>query len=224
MAESVAPLRRRPFDAFLVLWFCVFSVSSFVFEQFIVFDVDLASATDPFGRTWYWYASSFDPVFLDTPLWLRIMCGIDGYVFGACYPVFIYAFAKGRDWVRIPALCYGAAIVYSTLVYFGWEFLDAENRAQANLAMVIVVNIPYTIVPLLLMWRVRDSIDSRATEPPDACLIPRARPATPARRASRRSASGPFRTSAAGPRPPSPPRAGSPSGPGWRVGGRSNPR
>ncbi len=152
----MTPLRQRPFDLFLVFWFCVFSVSSFIYEQYIIFDVDLASATDIFGRSWYWYASSFDPVFLDTPLWLRIMCGIDGYLFGACYPAFIYAFIKGCNWVRVPALVYGSAIIYSTLVYFGWEFLDPTNREEANLLAVFIVNIPYTIVPLLLMWRVRN--------------------------------------------------------------------
>ena len=148
-------LRERPLDLFLVFWFGVFSISSFVFEQFIVFGVDLSAATDPFGRTWYWYARSFDPVFLETPLWLRIMCTIDGYVFGAFYPVFIYAFVKERNWVRIPALLYGAAIVYSTVVYFAWELLDEANRERANLLAVVIVNIPYTLVPLLLMWRVR---------------------------------------------------------------------
>lgn len=154
-AVSAIPLRQRPFDAFLVVCFCVFSVSSLVYEQFVVFGVDLATTTDVFGRSWYWYARSFDPIFLDPPLWLRIMCAIDGWVFGPCYLVFIFALVKARNWVRIPALLYGAAIVYSTVVYFGWEFLDEANRAQADLLAVFVVNVPYTVVPLLLMWRVR---------------------------------------------------------------------
>lgn len=149
------PLRNRPFDALLVAWFGVFAFTSLVMEQYIAFGVDLARATDPLGRVWYWYAASFDPVFLETPLWLRIMCTIDGYVFGPFYIVLIYAFVRGRDWIRVPALIYGAAIVYSTAVYFGWELLDPANRAEANLLAVFLVNIPYTIVPLLLMWRVR---------------------------------------------------------------------
>jgi hypothetical protein len=153
---NATPLRGRPFDAVLVFFFCVFALTSFVYEQFVVFGVDLSTTTDIFGRSWYWYARSFDPVFLDPPLWLRIMCGIDAYVFGPCYLMLIYAFVAGRNWVRVPALLYGSAIVYSTLVYFGWEFLAAENRAQANLLAVFIVNIPYTVVPLLLMWRVRD--------------------------------------------------------------------
>jgi hypothetical protein len=149
------PLHRRPFDAFLVFWFCLFAISSLIYEQFIVFGVDLAATTDVFGRSWYWYARSFDPIFLDTPLWLRIMCGIDAYVFGPFYLVLIYALTRGRNWIRIPALLYGAAIVYSTAVYFGFEFLDESNRARANLWAVFLVNIPYTLVPLLLMWRMR---------------------------------------------------------------------
>jgi hypothetical protein len=149
------PFRARPFDVFLVFWFCLFAISSLVYEQYIVFNVDLSSTTDVFGRSWYWYASSFDPVFLDTPLWLRIMCAIDGYVFGPFYLVLIYAFVRGRNWVRLPALLYGSAIIYSTAVYFGWEFLDAANRAEANLVAVFVVNIPYTLIPLLLIWRMR---------------------------------------------------------------------
>jgi hypothetical protein len=148
-------MRPTPFDSFLVFWFGLFAVSSLAFEPFIVFGVDLSTATDIVGRTWYWYARSFDPIFLDTPLWLRIMCGIDAFVFGPFYLVLIYAFVRKRNWIRIPALLYGAAIVYSTAVYFGYEVLDSANRAQANLPAVFLVNIPFTIVPLLLMWRMR---------------------------------------------------------------------
>jgi len=155
-AETRAvPLRARPLDAFLVFCFGLFAVSSLVFEPFILFDVDLSAASDPVGRTWYWYAKSFDPIFLDTPLWLRIMCSIDALVFGPFYLVLIYAFVRERDWIRTPGLLYGAAIVYSTAVYFGYEVLDPANRAQANLAFVFLINIPFTLVPLVLMWRLR---------------------------------------------------------------------
>jgi hypothetical protein len=163
---AVMPFRRRPLDAFLVFWFCLFAVSSLVFEQFIVFGVDLSTTTDIFGRTWYWYARSFDPIFLDTPQWLRIMCTIDAYVFGPFYLVLIYALAREKNWIRVPALLYGATIVYSTIVYFGYEFLDEANRAEANLLAVFLVNIPFTVVPLLLMWRMRQPDPFRANPAP----------------------------------------------------------
>ncbi|MGB5810071.1 MAG: emopamil-binding family protein [Polyangiales bacterium] len=152
VGHAAPPPPVRPLSEPVV---CVFAVTSLVYEQYIVFGVDLSSATDVFGRSWYWYAHSFDPIFLDTPLWLRIMCTIDAYVFGIFYLVLIYALVRERNWIRVPALLYGTAIVYSTVVYFGYEFLDPANRAQANLLMVFLVNIPYTLVPLLLMWRMR---------------------------------------------------------------------
>ena len=150
------PLRRRPLDLFLVACFSLFAFTSLVYEPFVVFGVDLAGAADPVGRSWFWYARSFDPVFLAPPLWLRILCDIDAFLFGPFYLVLVYALVRGRAWIRLPALLYGGAIVYSTLVYFGWELLDAGNRGRADLAVVVLVNLPYTVVPLILirrMWR-----------------------------------------------------------------------
>ena len=58
---------------------------------------------------------------------------------------------RRRDWIRLPGLLYSGAIIYSTLVYFLTEFLTEGHRA--NLLMVTLVNIPYTIVPCVLVWR-----------------------------------------------------------------------
>ena len=153
MTKPTMRLRERPFDLVLVAFFALFAFSSLVMEMYVVFGADLRSARDPFGRAWHFYASIWDPIFLDTPLWLRVMCGIDGFVFGPFYLVLIYAFVRRRDWIRIPAIVFVSAIVYSTLVYFGVELLG--EGARANLPMVVLVNVPYTIVPLLLAWRVR---------------------------------------------------------------------
>lgn len=151
-ARTVPPLSQRRFDLALVVCFSVFAFTSLVMEMYIVFGVDLRAATDPFGRAWLLY-TRWDPLFLDTPIWLRIMCGIDGFVFGPFYLVLIWALVRGRAWIRIPALLYVSAIVYSTLVYFGYEFV--AERERANLAMVVLINVPYTIAPLLLGWRMR---------------------------------------------------------------------
>jgi hypothetical protein len=145
------PLRRRPFDLLLVATFALFAFTSLVMEMYIVFGVDLRDpGSDPFARAWALYCT-WDPIFLDTPLWLRIMCGIDGFVFGPFYLVLVWALAKERAWIQLPALLYAAAIVYSTIVYFGYEFIAEAGRA--DMTMVVLVNIPYTIMPLALAWR-----------------------------------------------------------------------
>jgi hypothetical protein len=67
------------------------------------------------------------------------------------YVVMIFAFLRRRNWIRTPALLFCGAIIYSTLVYFLVEILSQRDRA--NIAMVVIVNIPYTIIPCLLVWR-----------------------------------------------------------------------
>jgi hypothetical protein len=143
----------RPIDRVLVGCFCLFAFTSLVMEPYFVFGVDYHRVGDPFAAGWLLYATRWDPAFLDRPLFLRIICAIDLFVFGPFYLVLVYAFVKRRDWIRIPALIYVSAIVYSTVVYFAWEFIG--ERGRADLMMVVAFNIPYTIVPLVLAARVR---------------------------------------------------------------------
>jgi hypothetical protein len=147
------PIWRRPFDLALVCFFALGAFTSLVMEPYFVFGIDYHRAGDPFAAGWLLYASSWDPAFLDRPLFLRIICGIDLFVFGPFYFFLIYGFIKERQWIRLPALVWAAAIVYSTVEYFAWEFIG--ERGRANLAMVVLCNIPYTIMPLLTAYRVR---------------------------------------------------------------------
>lgn len=147
----------------LAAWFAVFVVTSLIFEAYVVFDVDIATrpdgSYDPFLWCWWWYATSFDPLFLRTPLWLRVMCGIDMVAFGPFHAVLVRALTrKGgiATWgpgMRAATIAYVSAIVYSTVVYFGAEAGDWwEGRDGHDMLAVLVVNIPWTIVPLVLLW------------------------------------------------------------------------
>jgi hypothetical protein len=177
-------LRRRPFDLVLVAFFALFAFTSLVMEPYFVFGVDYHRAGDPFAAGWLLYATRWDPAFLDRPLFLRIMCGIDLFVFGPFYFVLIYAFAKERDWIRIPGLVYVSAIVYSTVEYFAWEFIGERNRA--DMLMVVGCNIPYTLVPLALGWRLRNPqpFAPRAAQAISHALAATMRALRPAKRSS----------------------------------------
>lgn len=160
----LTPQDRLPtIDRVLIACFGLFAFTSIFMEPYITFGVDLATATGPLGRAWYFYASRWDPLFLEPPIYLRVMTGIDEWVYGPMHLALIYAFVRRRAWIRLPALLYCGAIVYSTLVYFLTEFLSEGHRA--NLAMVTVVNVPYTIVPCLLVWRMRRPDPFAATGP-----------------------------------------------------------
>jgi hypothetical protein len=144
---------RHPLDRLFLVAFPIFAFTSLVLEQWIVWGVDLRQATDPLGRAWKWYAETLDPLLLDRLLSIRVMFGIDAFVFGPFYLVLFYAFLRRRNWIRMPALLYGAAMFYSVVVYILMEIFS-EHAAQTNLPMVLLIGAPYTAVPLLLMYRV----------------------------------------------------------------------
>jgi hypothetical protein len=153
MDRELKPGDSPTFDRVLIAFFSLFAFTSIFMEPYVTFGVDLARATDPLGRAWYFYARKWDPLFLSPPVYLRVMTGIDEWVYGPMHLVLVYAFVRRRGWIRLPALLYCGAIIYSTLVYFLTEFVSEGHRA--NLVMVTVVNLPYTIVPCLLAWRMR---------------------------------------------------------------------
>jgi hypothetical protein len=143
---------RHPLDRVFIVAFSIFAFTSLVLEQWIVFGVDLRAATDPIGQAWHWYAESFDPLLFERLLSIRVMFGIDAFVFGTFYIVLVYAFVRRRNWIRMPALLYGAAMFYSVVVYVLMEAFS-EHAAQTNLPMVLLIGAPYTVMPLLLMYR-----------------------------------------------------------------------
>ena len=84
---------------------------------------------------------------------LRLVCGIDLFVFGPFYLAAIYALVRRREWLRLPGLAYVTAMLYSLVVYFGVELI--EERGRADVLMVVVVNVPYGLAALALAWRLR---------------------------------------------------------------------
>ena len=93
------------------------------------------------GRLWLFYAKTFDPIFLNLPLWLRIVCSLDTFLFGPFYAVSVYAFwTKQQEarWYELIALPMAGALLYSTVVYFAYEVIAEADRA--SLLWVFVIN------------------------------------------------------------------------------------
>jgi len=143
---------RHPLDPLFIVAFSIFAFTSLFLEQWIVFGVDLRAATDPLGRAWRWYAETFDPLLLDRLLSIRVMFGIDAFVFGTFYLVLVYAFVRRRNWIRLPALLYASAMSYSIVVYVLMEAFS-EHAKHTNLPMVLLIGSPYSLMPLLLIYR-----------------------------------------------------------------------
>ena len=100
-------------------------------------------------RVWRVYVQ-WDPLFEYVPMWLRVMCVIEVFVFGPLYGICAYGVQSRSAWLPALALPFAGALFYSTIVYFAMEMI--EFLPNTNLWAVFIVNIPWSIVPLLLAY------------------------------------------------------------------------
>lgn len=106
------------------------------------------------GRLWVSYAQA-DPAYFDVPLWMALMIGFDTFLLSPFYVYSIYALWHGR--VDTPlyraigfSVCGG--LVYAMVLYLLWEVLMVKQTG-AQLLAVTAFNIPWGLVPLLLIVR-----------------------------------------------------------------------
>jgi hypothetical protein len=162
------PLRERKFD-----WFFIIAFASFAMTSFLADAVNAILKPDPHGyfmarMVHEQYARGTDPLLIANPRFLQTGTALSAFVFGPFYLVMIYAFVRGRNWIRVPAIFYAGMIVESVILYLStaiWGDLPLFRQVDPhttfdvkalNLGKVLAFNIPYAIIPLLLvarMWR-----------------------------------------------------------------------
>ena len=157
------PLRRRALDVAIVAFFAV----NLLLITYVV-DVEQLVIADPYHFTdpaWpprpavdavHWWGSTFDPVLMARPVWWKVTIWLDSLCFGPFYVFAIYAFARGRDWIRVPALLWAATILTCVAVILGEEAFG-EHRSPW-LSVVLLANAAWVVFPLLVvvrMWRER---------------------------------------------------------------------
>jgi EXPERA (EXPanded EBP superfamily) len=163
------PLRERRRDWFFVVIFAIFASTSFLSDTANMVGRPNPHSANPMARFLYAHAG-FDPVLLANPRFVQVTVGfVSALVFGVFYLVLIYAFVRGREWIRLPATFYAGMIVMGTSVYLAVGALgDAPLFALAcgpgsgfdykspNVLLSFAVNGLYPLVALLLvarMWR-----------------------------------------------------------------------
>lgn len=104
------PLRRRPVD----LVFLAFFVINATFITYIV-DIEQLVIVDPSTFDYplwpppplvdlvHWYGENYDPLLIARPPFWRMTIWIDVIFFGPFYFFALYAFIRGRDWIRVPS-------------------------------------------------------------------------------------------------------------------------
>ena len=118
MNRHVVPLARRPLDVAIVAFFALnLLLITYVvdLEQLVI--ANAAHFTYP---VWpprqavdviHWYGRMFDYDLMARPVWWKMTIWIDNVLFGPFYAVAIYAYVRGREWIRIPSVIYGSVLL-----------------------------------------------------------------------------------------------------------------
>ena len=129
------PLAERKLD-WLFLGFFIFNL---VFITYFV-DVEQVLIPDTSNFTYpiwppkaavdlfHWYGRTYDPLLVARPPFWRATIWLDVLLFGPFYVAAIYAFWKGRDWIRLPT------IIYSTMLFTNVVIILFEERLGVHAA------------------------------------------------------------------------------------------
>ena len=147
----MSDVSSSPVDRFLSVVFGFFAFTSLAMDWLTALNVNLATSSYPLAKPVYDYAQLADPLLIVNPPALQIMCGISAFVFGPFTVWLSWALWTGYRAIRIPAIIYASAIVYSMPVYFYIEFMSATP--PTNQPVFWGATLPYLIFPLYLLWR-----------------------------------------------------------------------
>jgi len=161
MNRTVIPLRERKIDYVLLGFFIIniiFITPMIDLEQLVIRD-----PTDFEYPIWppkfiidavHWWGFTFDPALIARPPWWKATIWIDQLFFGPFYAFAIYAFIKGKEWIRIPAIVYASVMITNvTIILF--EEVSGEY-ASDSLGIVLLANASWILIPILILWRFRN--------------------------------------------------------------------
>jgi hypothetical protein len=168
IGRMTVPLRERKYD----LVFLVFFVINVGFITYIV-DLEQLVIPDPAHFTYpvwpppplvdlvHWYGNTYDPLLIARPPFWRMTIWIDVIFFGPFYLAAIYAFIRGRNWIRVPALVWSGTMLANVLIILMDERYGVTPAP--NFGFVLLLNLPWLTFPLLMILRMwRDQPFSRA--------------------------------------------------------------
>jgi hypothetical protein len=99
----------------------------------------------------HWWGRTYDPLVLARPVWWKMTIWIDALAFGPFYAVAIYAFFRGRAWIRLPAIMWASCMLTEVTVIMGEETFGPHRSPQ--LGVVWLANAGWILFPLLVLLR-----------------------------------------------------------------------
>jgi hypothetical protein len=157
MAQPI-PLSKRRIDLAILAFF----ILNLLFITYVV-DLEQLVIPDPSHFTYpiwppraavdmvHQYGRTFDPLLIARPPWWKMTIWIDALFFGPFYVLAIYAYVKGKEWIRIPSIMYASVMITNVLIILSEEIYGPY--ASPRLAVVLLLNLPWLVFPTLILAR-----------------------------------------------------------------------
>ena len=156
--RQTIPLRERRIDWLLLVFFAInlgFITYIVDLEQLVI--ADRSHFEYPiwppriFVDLVHWWWDTFDPLLIARPPWWRATIWLDSLLFGPFYAVAIWAIAKGREWIRVPAI-FWSGVMFANVSIIMFEELLGPHRTPAPF-VVTFANLPWWLLPFVVAWR-----------------------------------------------------------------------
>jgi hypothetical protein len=142
--------------------FVVFFVVNLGFITYIV-DLETLTVSDPNDFDYpiwpppplvdlvHWWGRNFDPLLMARPAFWRMTIWIDVLAFGPFYVAAIYAFVKGRNWIRPWAFVWAGTMMANVAIILLEE--HSGIYATDRFGIVLMANLPWFLLPIALIAR-----------------------------------------------------------------------
>ncbi|WP_376796971.1 EXPERA domain-containing protein [Thermogemmatispora sp.] len=152
------PLSQRRLDWILIAFFAI----NLLFVTYLI-DIEQIIIPDPWHFSYplwpprpmidliHWWGQHFDPLLMARPVFFKVTIWLDDLLYGPFYLVAIYAYVKGREWIRLPSIIYAVAMIEGVVMILSEEAFGLYRSPQ--LALVVAANASWIIFPLLILLR-----------------------------------------------------------------------
>jgi hypothetical protein len=160
--NQIIPLSQRRIDILILIFFVI----NLLVITYIV-DLEQLVIADPSNFTYpAWpppfaidiihnYARTIDPLQFARPVWWKMTIWIDVLFFGPFYACAIYAFIKGKEWIRTACFVWSGMMLSNVIIILGEEI--AGPHASPQLPLVLLVNAPWLLMPFVVIHRMARS-------------------------------------------------------------------
>jgi len=157
MVETI-PLSQRRVDILLVAFFLV----NLLFVSYLI-DTEQLVIANPAHFTYpiwpprpvidavHWWGYNFDPLLIARPVFFKVTIWLDNLLYGPFYLVAIYAYTKGKEWIRLPSIIYAVSMISGVIMILSEEAFGQYHTSY--LALVIAANASWIIFPLIILFR-----------------------------------------------------------------------